>query len=847
LNFAPPPRVLALLVAAVSAFCVSAAQAQDVKIPLEIFSDGVFKMKGRTTPEQRAVAADPPIRTRSPAFLKGAEADADGHSNQLIIIPNFATAAAGNLLATATRSANNCKHSVDCGNDFVDLVNSGKGGELQRHLGEPVGARFVFDETRLSPAQYDAAVALDRASGEASSTTAALQNYIVLRYATVAAARIAFAQLYKLPDFLYFGVDMAMQSSAGWNWTGAANDPMLNVNNPSNPGTYQWGMLRMNMPGAWSQTRGSAYLGAVDFAVPLFSEQPWYFGNCNSASGATVASFHCDLADNLRPQFSVATSALNSIPDSANQSQHGTHVTGIMAARGDNSFGVSGACPWCSTAMGRAGGNVATISDSAQAMTSLVDRGMQAINLSKNLRAGGYTDFSQSTRYTTTCAKGDFSYVIQVQSQNITIVTAVGPMCAALSYAARRDVNVVVSAGNNLFTSLFDVQGINLPPSNYVPHFPAGEPGVISVAALQPDVNANGIGTLWNQNADIPPPDLPKNISASSAVASVDGVVAPGKNALSTFAWAGAELGTATYLQCGDTAASDQQGIFNDKFGTCTGTSMAAPHVTGLAGLIRSANPLLPASQVKGIVQNSGDRVGSRTNEMGYGVPNASNAVAAAIATNPSRLTPLFSFYSAARLDYFYTIAPQMGGAALRGTLRPGNESYMGAASGYATVGMTVNEYGQFPDIPWWQVIPAAQAWVFTTQLNPKNAGIPLSPLFRLSWKCGDAGAWTAACNTNPAHIDTAYASDTAGMNAFINVGYQLDGVEGYIYPKTMAQPLGTVRLMRKYNPTRDDHAIFPETVAIVNTMTSQGYTQNSGSDWLGYVYPNAGSRPTVQ
>jgi hypothetical protein len=42
---------------------------------------------------------------------------------------------------------------------------------------------------------------------------------------------------------------------------------------------------------------------------------------------------------------------------------------------------------------------------------------------------------------------------------------------------------------------------------------------------------------------------------------------------------------------------------------------------------------------------------------------------------------------------------------------------------------------------------------------------------------------------------------------------------------------------MRKYNATRDDHAIFPESQ--ISAMTAQGYTQNSGSDWIGYVYPN--------
>jgi len=45
---------------------------------------------------------------------------------------------------------------------------------------------------------------------------------------------------------------------------------------------------------------------------------------------------------------------------------------------------------------------------------------------------------------------------------------------------------------------------------------------------------------------------------------------------------------------------------------------------------------------------------------------------------------------------------------------------------------------------------------------------------------------------------------------------------------------------MRKYNPTRDDHVIFPETVH--GAMIAEGYTQTSGSDWLGYVSVNTGS-----
>ncbi|MEQ1594597.1 MAG: S8 family serine peptidase [Casimicrobium sp.] len=62
---------------------------------------------------------------------------------------------------------------------------------------------------------------------------------------------------------------------------------------------------------------------------------------------------------------------------------------------------------------------------------------------------------------------------------------------------------------------------------------------------------------------------------------------------------------------CGDASGYDASGIFNDKFGTCTGTSMAAPHITGLLGLVHSANPLLTYSDANAIVRNSGN--------LGYG------------------------------------------------------------------------------------------------------------------------------------------------------------------------------------------------------------------------------------
>ena len=140
-----------------------------------------------------------------------------------------------------------------------------------------------------------------------------------------------------------------------------------------------------------------------------------------------------------------------------------------------------------------------------------------------------------------------------------------------------------------------------------------------------------------------------------------------------------------------------------------------------------------------------------------------------------------------------------------------------------------------------------AGKWVFPAKQNPLDVYTSLIPLYRLSWTCGDYSPTTSAvCSSNAEHTDTTYTTEQAGIDAFVGVGYKLDGIEGFVYPKTVAQPVGTVRLMRKYSVSRDDHAIFPENEYV--TYVTQGYSENSGSDWIGYVYPNSdGTTPSIQ
>lgn len=286
---------------------------------------------------------------------------------------------------------------------------------------------------------------------------------------------------------------------------------------------------------------------------------------------------------------------------------------------------------------------------------------------------------------------------------------------------------------------------------------------------------------------------------------------------------------------------------------------MAAPHVTALAGILRSASPLQSRATIETTIRNSSvfpdGSQWQQNDEYGHGMPRADIALNATLPSWPpnNRLTPLFSFYSQSRKDYFYSTAPQMGWAATQGLLLP--QGGNGTPTNYLSEGNPVYEMPRFPGSEPYDAYPAytgyarAQVWIFTTPENPIYPQLTLVPLYRLSYACNHPqysnASSPAACAANPNNTDTTYTPERAGITAFTNIGYRLDGVEGYIYPKNLVPPpAGTVRLIRKYNAERDDHAIFPETE--LTTMMNLGYTGSSGSDWLVYVYPNSGYRPWI-
>lgn len=606
-----------------------------------------------------------------------------------------------------------------------------------------------------------------------------LQRYVVLTYPNSVVATVMKEKLSRDSNVIWVG-----ENSYG-EYSVTPSDPLFpwyswyfTVYNS------QWGMNSLSLGTAWDKVRGHAYLGHIDNGIQLGHpdlanlSQPWL--------------------TNFRVQFSANYATTNTSVDedpagSGNGAAgRGSHTAGIMAAATNNSLGVAGACWNCSLMVIKAGAPSIIKSAAISGINRTVSTGAQVLNLSFGLQFDNCTWTNSSCNCT--------SYPND-------------PLCPALAYAAAQDVVVIAASGNHGFLN-------TTPTITNTIQFPAADPRVIAVGGT------DAYGNIWQESNPQP------NFVGSNGGQNL-ALVAPAKDVLSTvytnYNWNAP-------LRCGDNAG-DSVGA---GYGICTGTSMSAPHVAGIAGLLRSVNPLLTRDQIKSYLVSYASRYPNWDRAWGYGIPNANASVMAVQSTN-DRLTPLFSFYSSGLENYFYTTVPQMGKAAVTGNVLPGPGFPFNLYYPYASVGTALWSYTGFPGGA--SQVPRAQVWVYTTHVNPFSPYYELVPLYRMSYKCGDPAPYNPICSRNYSHVDHTYTTELTGVQQYVSSGYKLDGIEGYIYPKSLSPQPGMVRLMRKYNSYRDDHAIFPESE--LSYMTGQGYTQNSGNtDWIGYVYPNYGYRP---
>ncbi len=610
-----------------------------------------------------------------------------------------------------------------------------------------------------------------------------LQRYILLTYATAKQADTALQGIQRIAGYIW------AEKNAIGRWSVSPNDTYYSYQ--FSPKDFQWGTNNpLNLESAWNSVKGTAYVGHMDNGIQLGHP------DLDSATAPWTTPFRAQLSKDFvaGSGYAFYFTNLNGVDEglfSGTYAGHGTHTAGIIAASPNNTAGIAGVCWNCSLIVTK----LVTDKDMFyNALLWAVRAGAQLLNYSAQI-----TDVP-----TGGCAG-----------------TPAHPVCLALEFARGRDVIFVASSGN------MHREGID---------FPASDSRAVAVGGIQYQ-GYNAIDTLWLEEQ----PDA-NNDMVGSNYGSQQSFVAPARDVLSTVY--GSRDWT-PFSRCGDSASFEtthgtQSGsVAGSGYGICTGTSMSAPYVTGIAALIRSINPLWTRAQVFEFLRASASRAGAWDMYWGYGVPNAGASVTSALA-GTNRLTPLFGLYSQTGGDYMYTTVPQVGISAYRGWLPPRvNDTLIP----YTPVGATINEYPSFPILyPNGELPPRAQVWIFTTDMNPLGSQT-LAPLYRMSYKCGDVGS-TQQCTANPLHVDHTYATSTAEIQSFMSIGYKLDGTEGYIYSNQYAQPAGTVALYRGYSAAVDDWAIFPSS-DLVN-MNAQGYaTSLAWTGVIGYAYLNSGSRPT--
>lgn len=580
----------------------------------------------------------------------------------------------------------------------------------------------------------------------------------------------------------------ALENDPDVQWVGENNSLSFQAA-PSDPlfpqaGTdydHQWGLHALNLPQAWDYAQGHAYIAILDTGIE--TENPDLQANFRPHLSYDFG--HLDenvdeLQANLQNPPTETNHDMVNFGVPPDMAGHGTHVAGILAATPNNGIGGSGVCWYCSLMVGKAA--KITTTSFGNILNLNLDSAIEAIYWMSD--AGAQVI--------------NMSFGGQYPAPPCT--NPLNPLCLAINHAEEMDVVMVAAAGNER------IQAID---------YPAAEPRVIGVGA----VDIEGQNPDWASNG--PEKEL----------------VAPGVHVLSTF-YNNVGYIPADYVdsygfqpECTD-AISGPQG-----YGPCSGTSMSTPHISGSAALLRSVNPLLTSDQIRELLIRHASQADNPDDVHGHGLPNMLESVRSTLGmvrgqTMINRLTPLFSLYSSNGQDYLYTTSPQMAMAAMYESLQPQPEN------GRVTWTPMGDSYVPgYPDFPrpanFWFERPKADVYIFTTHRNPFNPESELVPLYRLSYQGNYSG-------NNPSNVDHVYTTEQAGVEVFESSGYKLDGIEGYIFPDYEPQPPGSVKLYRKYNPTRDDHAIFPETM--LAEMEAQGYTQNSGNEWIGYVYLNIDS-----
>ena len=349
---------------------------------------------------------------------------------------------------------------------------------------------------------------------------------------------------------------------------GGENDTLFNL---------QWGHAAIDAAGAWN----AGYRGAGVRVAVLDSGI-----RCN----------HPDLAPNLLVADSISFVAGESFCNTAG-SAHGSHTSGTILAA-DNGVGTIGVAPEAkliSVKVLSAATGSGSFEGIISGITFAADHGADVINMSIGVRGG-----------------------LEVGGKDT--AELINATKRAVAYARSQNAITIVSAGND-GRDLDHDSGVEVCDADgscfraNLRAFPAQVPGVVSVSALAPE------GWALDSHTNLDPLASYSNYGQSAisfGAPGGDGRL-PG-NANCVVAGIGAPC-WAFDLVLSDTLTG---------WGWMAGTSMAAPHVSGVAALIigKHGGELAP-SEVERILRASADDLGKpgKDDAYGSGRVNAAKAV----------------------------------------------------------------------------------------------------------------------------------------------------------------------------------------------------------------------------
>lgn len=359
-----------------------------------------------------------------------------------------------------------------------------------------------------------------------------------------------------------------------------------------------WGVQRVNAPAAWAQgaahTGEGAVAGILDTGIA--SNHPDLSGNlvfnaCFTAAGDVVGRTW-QAGDPCNPYPSL--------------SDHGTHVAGTVAA----SFGggrVVGVAPNAALANYNVfeqipGCGVCSYTSSRwRAMVHAADNGVDVINMS----LGSFTFIGNDPK------KFEVFGADHEPSRQDGLATFLAAEKRVANYVTGRGTIMSTAAGN----AGFNLNGAWVgTPAEVQGHITVGATGIRPAPRYQPGTSTDVRAYFSNHGAalDVAAPGgdcgLDSGCSASARPANwfeylvLSSIVAPG-------------------------AACAQTQSCAVGYGWKGGTSMAAPHVTGVAAIVRAVNPGLSASTAGNVIRGTAQSLGDRQ-QFGHGMVDAAAAAA---------------------------------------------------------------------------------------------------------------------------------------------------------------------------------------------------------------------------